>query len=537
MKKCVLFLAAWLLIFGASALADADKPALPPGDFEEMDVQLKMGETWPVYAGPDLMHPQAGAGKAKLSTKGWVQVLGNDYDRLLVQYAVSDTRLRIGWIDTEALEDGEWQRAKLYEKLHALAWRPCHTVVDAALTDDPLLSRDAVIRLQENAPLQYLGRLGDWAYVEVSDPAAPVCGFVPYDAIALDPIDVDSHPYFRFAADFLKNAGIEAEPAGIQPVRNFETDSRTIYFALKNGGTFWAYYYADGFDEALMKPSFNWHIEGCTDEDLGKYLTAALQLLADVENGAIDQAANWTDPEEARRVTVSNGLLYHDYLGEQALRVLLRQLAAHDGNDALNSLRARLASRLLGVRDQTDVDPALGCLWYDALRLAQQDDLPQADAAVYETDPAVIAAENLLIQQYTQECLGFYDTPEYDGSKGAFLVSMQVCRRQETGDAVTLWANHTRVQIALYDGTTMKEISGAAYPIRVTLAKTPDGGWQLTQLTEPGDGEDYWPDIVKFCDGDEALAQQLTESDSGISSAMKKYFAAAGFPEAADSVR
>lgn len=532
MKKLAMILTVCLLLFGASALADAAKPRLPAGDFAEIDVSLSPGKTWPVYTGPGLLHPQANAGKAKVSTNGWVQVIGVDNGRLMVQYAVSDTRLRIGWIDTDALADGEWQHARLYAHLNALAWHPCHTVTYAALTDDPLLSRDTVIRLQENTPLYYLGRLGDWAYVEHSEGGAPACGFVPCEAIALDPVDVDSHPYFRFAADFLENAGIEAEPRGIEPARYFDANSATIHFDLKNGGTFRAYYFGGDLNEALMKTSFNWTIENCTDEDLGKYLTAALQLLADVENGSMDQAENWYDAAEARRVLVSNGLLYHDYLGEQGVRVLLRQLAAHDDSDALNSLRARLASRLLGVRDKTGVDPALGCAWYDALRLAQQDDLPPVDAAVYEPDPVIRAAENQLIARYAAECNGFYDTPEYDQSKGTFLVSLQVCQRRDADDSVTLWAGHTRVQLALYDGTDIKEISSAAYPLRLTLRKNADGGWQLTDVTEPGDGEDYWPGIVALCDGDEALAERLAETDSGISEAIAQYFSSAGYPDA-----
>ena len=149
----------------------------------------------------------------------------------------------------------------------------------------------------------------------------------------------------------------------------------------------------------LTPLEFNYKLENATDEDVGKYLTEALTMLSRVDDGIIDNALPypWTDVEEARKVTISNGLLYQEYLGEQGLRVLLNQLAAHDGNDRVNSLRARLASRLLGVKDNTGIDPSAGLTWYDALQIARQNALQPADAGVYVQDPILLAATQLFL--------------------------------------------------------------------------------------------------------------------------------------------
>ncbi|MBQ8160284.1 MAG: hypothetical protein IJ083_05980 [Clostridia bacterium] len=151
------------------------------------------------------------------------------------------------------------------------------------------------------------------------------------------------------------------------------------------GGVFRYYFYDTDYDPILTLLEFNCSHEGTTDGDVGKYLTEALTMLSRIEDGIIDNVP-WADLEQARKTILSNGLLTQEYLGEQGLRVLICQLSAHDGNDRLNSLRAQLASRLLGQRDNTHVDPSEGCAWYDALQLMQQDHLGPADAGAYVED-------------------------------------------------------------------------------------------------------------------------------------------------------
>lgn len=536
MKKRIIALLLCALLLPMAA-AGAEGPEIPAGDFEATPVTLKKGKAWPVHEGPGSVYGQAGEGKAKVTGDGWVQALGGcDGSYVMVQYAVGKDRLRIGWIGAEALADADAiDRSALGGRF---VWRPCHAIRETALTDDPLMSRAAVKELAENASLSYLARMGDWAYAEyAADGESPVCGFVPCEDLAFDPVPTDSNPYFRFITDFLAKAGIEAEPTGIAHGREtYGSGSQTIYFDLKNGGRFWAYAYDDGGYDPLLTPlEFNCRVEDPSDGDLEKYLDAAFSLLADVEKGAVDGARNWKDLARTRQVLVSNALLYHEYLGEQGLRVLLRQLARHDGNDALNSLRARMASRLLGVQDKSGVDPALGCAWYDSMRIVAQDALPPADPALWESDPVLRAAEQALIEKYTVQNAGRYDRPSYDQSKGAYIVSLGECRREAEGNRVILLASMGVEQIAVYGGSETKLISGMWFPVRLTMEETAPGVWTLAEMQEAWDGDEYWSSIVAMCGGDEKLAERLVKTDSGLREAIRAYLTAAGLPEAAES--
>ena len=103
-KKWIALLIFLMLASAFPALADAPVPVLPEGDLQIMDVTLRPDTAWTVYAGPGADDPAANEGKARVSANSWVQVLGGEgWGRILVQYAVNDQRLRIGWIDADAL--------------------------------------------------------------------------------------------------------------------------------------------------------------------------------------------------------------------------------------------------------------------------------------------------------------------------------------------------------------------------------------------------------------------------------------------------
>ena len=47
------------------------------------------------------------------------------------------------------------------------------------VTDDPLVSRDALARLTENTKVVCLGTLGEWTYIEAEEDGVRLRGFVP----------------------------------------------------------------------------------------------------------------------------------------------------------------------------------------------------------------------------------------------------------------------------------------------------------------------------------------------------------------------
>lgn len=228
----ILFLLSFLLAY--PALADTKAPSLPEGDLQVLDVRLKPDRVWEVYTGPGLDYAVANNGKARLSTKDWVQVLGGEGGgRILVQYAINDQRLRIGWIDADALVEEDRTYAVCYAPGENYLWRPCHLNRACSVTDDPLLSQMSVVSLPALTKASYLCRMGDWAMIDVATNKGRVRGFVPMDAVALDEIDLNQNPNFADAAALLERANIAAVPRGIK--------DKEIYFDLQNGGVFWYY--------------------------------------------------------------------------------------------------------------------------------------------------------------------------------------------------------------------------------------------------------------------------------------------------------
>lgn len=162
------------------------------------------------------------------------------------------------------------------------------------------------------------------------------------------------------ALAFIQEAGI-----GADAVSRIGND---IIVTLTQGGTATLTLPGD-FDPYHL----SWQFENAADEEVAAYLDHALSLLAELEQRIPADTEGLTAAQKLRAdsyaAMVSNGLFELEKVGEQGLHILLEKLAAHD-DSGLNSLRARLASRLLGEMDNSPVDPAEGCAWYDALVLA-----------------------------------------------------------------------------------------------------------------------------------------------------------------------
>ena len=218
MKKRISLIIAFLLsvLSVCAAMADTKAPVLPDGDLKVMDVRLKPDQVWEVYTGPGPEYAVAGNGKARVSTRDWVQVLGGeDGGRILVQYAISKERMRIGWIDADALYEKDRTYEICYAPGESYLWRPCHLDRACSLTDDPLLSQTPVADLPARTKASYLCRMGNWAMLDVETGKGRTRGFVPVNAIVQDEIDLNQNPNFTDAAALLERAGIAAAPRGI----------------------------------------------------------------------------------------------------------------------------------------------------------------------------------------------------------------------------------------------------------------------------------------------------------------------------------
>lgn len=320
------------------------------------------------------------------------------------------------------------------------------------------------------------------------------------------------------ALAFIRAAGI-----GADSVTRIDHE---VIVNLPDGGTAALYMFGD-FDPFDLA----WRFSGATDGEMALYLDHALSLLAQLEEKipAADErrAQNYA-------VMVSNALLALENVGRQGQEILLNQLSAHD-NSGLNSLRARLASRLLGRLDNTPVDPAQGLAWYDALTIAVQDDLPLPAASLYVDDPFLAEVTDLLIAHEEARRAEYDYRSDVDGSRATTFVYLSSVTAKMEADAATVLCHMASEMIALYDGTRVEVLSGTWAPRRIDLVRQ-DGKWAIARVVQPGDGTEYWPDIVAFCEGVEALAESLTSANTPAlhdahEAALQRWLAAIGYAD------
>lgn len=308
------------------------------------------------------------------------------------------------------------------------------------------------------------------------------------------------------AAQFLQDAGIA--------VYDMKDTGNELHFSLPGGGT--GVYYSYG---EFRPYDMNFRFEDITEEEMALFLDHYLSQLVRVEQGNAPEEYLRPDYDGSTgkrnmEVTISNALGSMENLGDPWLQVLLHQLSLHDDNDALNSMRARLASRMLGKRDITPVDPKEGCAWYDALTLSVQDDLPPVDAATYVDDPLIASLTQEMITYTDNRKSSWHSRRDVDNEKTVNIVVLSIHKMDTVDNALTLWAMVSESQYALYDGSRYQSTSGSRVPMRLEYRKTPSGGWKLENVIESGDGTEYYPSILSFCNNDAVLAKALANDFS-----------------------
>ncbi|MBR2053275.1 MAG: hypothetical protein IJ968_00100, partial [Clostridia bacterium] len=101
-----------------------------------------------------------------------------------------------------------------------------------------------------------------------------------------------------------------------------------------------------------------------------------------------------------------------------------------------------------------------------------------------------------------------------DNEKTVNIVFLSIHKMKETENTLTLWAMVSESQYALYDGNRYQSTSGSRIPTRLTYIKASDGSWCLQEVTESGDGTEYYPSILAFCNNDAVLAKTLANDFS-----------------------
>ena len=155
-------------------------PEIPDGDFYAYTVSFRAGEKYEVYTAPGDTSLRAANGKAMVSTNDWIQVFGTENGWALIQYEVSATVNRIGYITLTALPSS----ASVPEL--GFVPQPIEILRDATVTDDPIEQNAQIATLQkEQADCYYLATFSSsLVYIQGTTATGQTFrGFVDKDAI------------------------------------------------------------------------------------------------------------------------------------------------------------------------------------------------------------------------------------------------------------------------------------------------------------------------------------------------------------------
>lgn len=157
-------------------------PELAGGMFSGRTISFERGQKYPVYTGPGKTYARSGNGKGAVSTNDWIQVFGRLDGWIMIQYAVSDQRCRVGWIEASALPEGA--QVGRFDSAFAGAMRGegerRSTCEECDLTDDPFISGTPVVRLPRGTNVRLISSDDPvWAYVGVEVDGKTMFGFVP----------------------------------------------------------------------------------------------------------------------------------------------------------------------------------------------------------------------------------------------------------------------------------------------------------------------------------------------------------------------
>ncbi len=160
----------------------SNPPEIPAGGLQAQRVHFTSGQKFPVYTGPGPGFLRAAGGRAAVSTNDWIQVFGVENGWAMIQYDLSSTQMRIGYIEASSLPKNT-QVSDLN-----LVYHPRVIGVAVSLTDDPLFSRHSLLSLPTGSEVTHLHNLGsEWAYIEHMNSQTRVRGFVPQSTLSDQP--------------------------------------------------------------------------------------------------------------------------------------------------------------------------------------------------------------------------------------------------------------------------------------------------------------------------------------------------------------
>jgi len=160
------------------AMQTAD-PAANVSELEARLVDFPKGKRYAVYTGPGEQYERANQQKAVVSTNDWIEVFGMENGYAMIQYAITSTQRRIGYIEAASLPADAKVAGLEFSHI------PVTLTQETGLTDDPIGEKAALHVLPAGTEAEWLATLDDWAYLEWKGGIQPVRGFVPASVVCL----------------------------------------------------------------------------------------------------------------------------------------------------------------------------------------------------------------------------------------------------------------------------------------------------------------------------------------------------------------
>lgn len=158
-------------------------------------IELRSGQSLPVYSAPSASAWRGANGKASVSTNGAIYAAGWESGWLLLMYETNNGSVRVGYVNSKNIRGGVPMDDYL-----TFAYAPAAVTERCTLTDDPARTGTAITTLQPGARVTWLTRFYNnaaWDYVEVTVNGKTARGFLRAGSLDInrsaDPLENIDH--------------------------------------------------------------------------------------------------------------------------------------------------------------------------------------------------------------------------------------------------------------------------------------------------------------------------------------------------------
>ena len=158
-------------------------------------IELRSGQSLPVYSAPSTSSWRGGNGKASVSTNGAIYAAGWESGWLLLMYETNNGSVRVGYVNAKSIRGGVPMDDYL-----TFAYASATVTERCTVTDDPARTGSAITTLQAGARVTWLTRFYNnsaWDYVEVNVSGKVARGFIRAGSLDInrnaDPLENVDH--------------------------------------------------------------------------------------------------------------------------------------------------------------------------------------------------------------------------------------------------------------------------------------------------------------------------------------------------------